>query len=54
MVSEDLDRILEVKRRLADRYTSAELVEFLDVNVYELIDEYWDQILEHLEELLDR
>ncbi len=53
MMSEDLDKVMEVKKRLADRYTSAELADFLDLNVYEFIAEYWDQILPKLEELLD-
>lgn len=46
--------ISEVMARAADRYTSAELVDLLDIPVDELIDIYVDRILESaviLEEL---
>ena len=40
----DIDLIQEYKMRLADRYTSAELAELLDVPVQDVIEEYWWKI----------
>ena len=40
----DIDLIQEYKMRLADRYTSAELAELLDVPVQDIIEEYWWKI----------
>lgn len=37
------------KDRLADRYTSAELCDFLEVPVEDIIEEYWNQIIEKAE-----
>ncbi len=37
----------EMKDRIADRYTTAELVEIIDVPVQDIIEEYWDRILEN-------
>jgi len=42
----DTERVQEAKDRLADRYTSAELCELLEVPVEDIIEEYWDTILE--------
>lgn len=36
----------ELKARLADRYTAAELVDLLDVSVEEIIEEYISRILD--------
>lgn len=36
----------EFKDRLADRYTASELVDLLGVPVEDIINEYWDRILE--------
>jgi hypothetical protein len=45
----DLDLEQETKLRIADRFTSAEMVELLDVPVEDIIDIYWNQIIENLE-----
>ncbi len=45
MVMVDEDRVQEIKDRLADRYTAAELCELLDVPVEDIIEEYWARIL---------
>lgn len=39
--------IEEAKARLAERYTTMELVELIEVPVEDIIDVYWDQILNH-------
>ncbi len=49
MMSENIDIVLEIKARLADRYTAAELCDLLDIDVEDIIDIYWDKILEHNE-----
>jgi hypothetical protein len=41
----DEDRVQEIKDRLADRYTAAELCDLLDVPVEDIIEEYWRKIL---------
>lgn len=42
---EDMDRIQEIKDRLADKFTASELCDLLDIPVEDLIEEYWDRIL---------
>lgn len=37
----------EAKARVADHYTAAELVDLLDIPVADLIEEYWELILEN-------
>lgn len=37
----------EAKARLADIYTAAELVDILDIPIEDLIEEYWERILEN-------
>lgn len=41
----DANRVREIKYRLADRYTAAELCDLLDVPVEDLVEEYWIIIL---------
>lgn len=43
---QDLD---ELKARLADRFTAAELVDLLDVSVEDIIEEYISRILRYSE-----
>jgi hypothetical protein len=40
----DEARVQEIKDRLADRYTAAEIADLLDLPVEELIEEFWDRI----------
>lgn len=42
----DENQIDDVKARIADRYTSAELIDLLDVNVEALIEEYWHLVIQ--------
>lgn len=50
MTNLELEEFL--KKRLADRYTSSELMELLDISVEEVIDLFWDRIPDYvLEEL---
>jgi hypothetical protein len=37
----------EAKARVADHYTAAELMELLDIPVEDLVEEYWEKILEN-------
>lgn len=41
----DANRVQEIKDRLADRYTAAELCDLLDVPVEDIVEEYWATIL---------
>jgi hypothetical protein len=41
----DDDRVQEIKDRLADRYTAAEIADALDLPVEDLIAEFWDRIM---------
>lgn len=43
----DADIEQETKDRLADKYTAAELVDLLDIPVQDIIEEYWEKILEN-------
>ena len=42
----DPELVQEAKDRLADRYTSAELCELLEVPVEDIIETYWEMILD--------
>lgn len=42
----DLDRVQTAKDRLCDKYTSAELCELLEVPVEDIVEDYWELILE--------
>lgn len=46
MMSQDRQLLEEYKARLADRYTSAELSDLLDIPVEDIIEMYWDRILD--------
>lgn len=41
----DEDRVQEIKDRLADRYTAAEIADLLDLPVEELIEAFWERIV---------
>ena len=41
----DEDRVQEIKDRLADRYTAAEIADLLDLPVEDLIETFWEQII---------
>lgn len=41
--------VQEIKARLADRYTAAEIVELLGLDAEPIIEEFWDQIQDQLE-----
>lgn len=41
----DYDQIEEIKARLADRFTAAELVELLGIPVEDVIEEWWEYLL---------
>lgn len=41
--------IQEIKDRLADKFTAAELADLLDIPVEDIIAEYWDKIIDHPE-----
>lgn len=45
MTMENAERIQEIKDRLADRYTAAEIADILDIPVEDLIETFWDQIV---------
>lgn len=40
----DEDRVQEIKDRLADRFTAAELCDLLSVPVEDIIEEYWPKL----------
>lgn len=40
----DLERIQEIKDRIAERYTSAEFAEYVDIKIEDLIELFWDDI----------
>lgn len=42
----DPELVQAAKDRLADRYTASELCELLEVPVEDIVEEYWDTILE--------
>ncbi len=52
VMSNDPELVTEIRARLADRYTAAELCDLLDVDVWDIIYEYWEKILEN-EELIE-
>lgn len=37
----------EAKARVADHYTAAELADILDIPVEDIVEEYWERILEN-------
>lgn len=41
----DDERVQELKDRLADRYTAAEICDLINVSVEDIIEEHWEQIL---------
>ena len=49
----DYDQVEEIKQRLADRYTAAELVDLLDLPVEDIIEAYFDFILQFHPGLLE-
>lgn len=53
-MSKDLDDLIEFRRKIADRYTPAELVDLLDIDIWTLIEKFDDEELcvpELLEEM---
>lgn len=45
----DQEFLNELRERLAERYTAAELVDLLDVPVEDIIEMYLDRIIDNLE-----
>ena len=48
-MANDPELVQEAKDRLADRYTSSELCELLEVPVEDIIETYWEQLLDKAE-----
>ena len=54
MVMVDEGRVQEIKDRLADRYTAAELCDLLDIPVEDIVEEYWAKIMLNAKELFEQ
>jgi len=48
-MTHDPGLLQDIKDRFADRYTASELCELLEVPVEDIIEEYWEIILEKAE-----
>lgn len=51
MVSMDRSQLQEFLERVADKYTASELVDLLDLSVWQIIDALEDEIIEGREKL---
>lgn len=49
----DFESIDEYLKHVMDKYTPAELVDALDVEIWEVVDAFYDLIIRHRKELLD-
>lgn len=45
-MSVDREKLEEFKQRLADRYTAYELVELLGIDVWRILEEFEDEVME--------
>ncbi len=46
-------QVEEFKNRLAEKFTASELVELLELTVEDIIEEWWEYLLEYKPEILD-
>jgi hypothetical protein len=53
MMSTDLDYIEEVKARIIDRYTASELVELLELETDDIIEVWWEYLLQFHPNILE-